>query len=232
MNTTYTPSFKVSERVAEISSRARQRGVSLFVALVALVLMTIAGFSLMRSVDTGNVIAGNMAFREVTVHSADLGIEAAAAYLNATVAPSPDGNLPNGCNVAASWELTLPPPPEGEQLGECRYFARIQPEYSNGVPKINWASGNIPTTAANGVAYQYVVERLCNPDTAVDVTLGQAAKNDIASERCATRVIQSGGSHKPGPPSVSPIVPVKYRVTVRVTGPRNSISTVQTIMER
>lgn len=215
------PPFKAFERAMAVRGRARQRGVSLFIALVALVLMTIAGFSLMRSVDTGNVIAGNMAFRDVTVHSADLGIETAAAYVNTTVAPSPDGNLPNGCVVATA-----------TALGTCRYTARVQAELANGVPRINWSSANIPAVAANGVTYQYVVERLCNPDAAVSVTLGQAAKNDIAKELCATRVIQSGGSHKPGAPPVSPIVPVKYRVTVRVTGPRNTVSTVQTILER
>lgn len=222
MITTFLSSPKALKRAVLSSSRHAQRGVSLFVALVALVLMTIAGFSLMRSVDTGNVIAGNMAFRDVTVHSADLGIEAAATYLNGTIAPAPDANLPAGCVAATT-----------TTLGTCRYTARIQSEFANGVPRVDWTSNNIPTTAANGVSYQYVVERLCNPDAAVDVTLGQAAKNDTAKERCATQVIpKGGGSNKPGPPSVSKIVPVKYRVTVRVTGPRNSISTIQAIMER
>jgi len=206
----------------------KQRGASLFIALVALVLMTIAGFSLMRSVDTGNVIAGNMAFREVTVLAADLGIEAAAAYLNATVAPAPDANLPGGCVVASIATNTR---------GTCRYSARALPEDDDGIPFVDWTStGNILETNTNGLTYQFVVERLCNPDTTVNVNVGQAAKYGDAKNRCASSVLDEGKSASGGTAygggSVSKITPIHYRVTVRTRGPRNTVSFVQTLMVR
>lgn len=207
---------------------ARQRGVSLLIALIALVLMTIAGFSLMRSVDTGNVIAGNMAFREVTVHAADLGIEAAATYLNATVAPDPDDNLPSGCAVASTSTSTR---------GTCRYAARTLPEDDDGIPFVDWSStANIPETTINGVTYQFVVERLCNPDTAVSVDVGQAAKYSSTKNICTSSVLDDGksasGGSAYGGGAVSRITPIHYRVTVRTRGPRNTVSFVQTLMLR
>jgi type IV pilus assembly protein PilX len=55
----------------------RQRGVVLLIALIVLVVMTLAGIGMMRSVDTGTVVAGNLAFRQSTMQAADLGINTA-----------------------------------------------------------------------------------------------------------------------------------------------------------
>ena len=213
-------------RMHSASDGRTQRGASLVIALIALVLMTIAGFSLMRSVDTGNVIAGNMAFKEVTVHASDLGIEAAAAYINETVKPAPDENLPAGCTVAE--------PPE---KGNCRYSARELPEDDKGIPFVDWTdTESIPETAANGVTYQYVVERLCNPDTAVTATTGQAPKYLQVLDKCATSILDPGksdsGGSAYGKNDASKITPIHYRVTVRTRGPRNTVSFVQALLLR
>ena len=42
----------------------RQRGVVLFIALIAMVVLSLAGVALIRSVDTTGSVAGNIAFRE------------------------------------------------------------------------------------------------------------------------------------------------------------------------
>ena len=60
---------------------ARQRGAVLFISLIVLVAMTLAGIALMRSVDTGNLIAGNLAFRNAATNAADGGLEAARGWL-------------------------------------------------------------------------------------------------------------------------------------------------------
>ena len=43
------------------SCRSGQSGVVLFIALIVLVAMTLAGIAIMRSVDTGVAISGNVA---------------------------------------------------------------------------------------------------------------------------------------------------------------------------
>lgn len=219
------PSVSLS-RTINMPNISRQRGASLFFAIVALVLMTTAGLALMRSVDTGNIIAGNMAFRESTVSATDTGVENAVTYLNSIAAPATfasDANLPGGCTVGTA---TVP--------GNCLYAARVQPEDEDGLPLIDWSHSNIPVTTINGNDVQYVIERLCNPDTTVPVVLTQAPKNEDAKSVCGTEVTVDGGSSKApsGGGGVSKVVEIMYLVTVRVKGPRNTISTVQTILAR
>ena len=63
-----------------------QRGVILFIALIVLVAMSLAGIALMRSVDTNVLIAGNLAFRQGATLAADRGIEDAKNWLAANAA--------------------------------------------------------------------------------------------------------------------------------------------------
>lgn len=228
----------------------RQQGVSLFIALVTLVIITLAGIALVRSVDTGVLVAANVSFKEVTHALTSVGVEQANNYLSATVvsAASPGNqNLPAGCANAVS----------ATNLGDCRYYARIQAREdipttsasqivgdpnppADMVPQINWASANIPPTYLDGnlnvvvapsvYEIRYVIERLCSPTTAV--TLNYPARNTPATQdNCHTDTMVPQGSNKGGgvtPPS--DLVQVKYRITVRATGPRNATSIAQTIV--
>jgi type IV pilus assembly protein PilX len=67
-----------------------QRGVVLLIALIMLVAMTLAGIGMMRSVDTGSVIAGNLAFKQATLNASDAGT---IAGFNALVAVANSNNL-------------------------------------------------------------------------------------------------------------------------------------------
>ena len=60
-----------------------QRGVILLIALIMLVAMTLAAIGMIRSVDTGSVIAGNMAFKQATLNASDAGTNAAFSALMA-----------------------------------------------------------------------------------------------------------------------------------------------------
>ena len=53
-------------RHASSAVPCRQRGVVLFVALIAMVVMSLAGVALIRAVDTTGSVAGNIAFREAS----------------------------------------------------------------------------------------------------------------------------------------------------------------------
>ncbi len=58
-----------------------QQGAALFIALVALASMTLAGIALVRSVDTSNLIAGNFAFRQAALQASDIGSEQAIDHI-------------------------------------------------------------------------------------------------------------------------------------------------------
>ena len=211
--------------------------------MVTLVIISLAGIALVRSVDTGVLVAGNVAFKEATHSVTSVGIEEATRYLSSTVStanPS-NSNLPNAC-ANAGGTATAP-------TGTCRYFARTQLADSDGVPLIDWTSTNIPalyldgsyavvgTAAASTYEVKYVIERLCTADTNVSVALiTYPAQLGPTADRCFTDTVDPQGSQKGGVSiggSSSDdfvLVAVKYRVTVRATGPRNSVSIAQGII--
>src|SRR5437879_8142407 len=78
--------------------RRRQRGVTLFIALIVLVAMTMAAVAMMRPVDTATVVAGNIGFRQSAGNAADQGVQAAYAWLGANVggAGVSSDNAPSG----------------------------------------------------------------------------------------------------------------------------------------
>lgn len=182
------------------SPRRAQGGVSLIIALIALLALTFAGLALIRTADTSNVIAGNLSFREATVQATDVGVETAFTALGNIVATSPDANAPAGCAV-----------------GACNYYATMQAVNAAGVPSvIDWTA--VPsTTVATSYAVQYVIDRLCNGPTPV---------TDVA-EKCMNVAGTSVGSKKAGAVSFTSASQVYYRAVVRVAGPRNAVSMVQ-----
>lgn len=195
---TYRPTYPMALAL-------KQRGAALFIALIALVSMTMAGIALVRSVDTSNLIAGNLAFRQAALHASDVGIETAVDALGTIVASSLDANYPSGCSA-----------------GACKYYPILQATDSKGVPTvISWAS--VPSTAINtDYKVKYVIDRLCQ---------GPAPVTDIAG-KCYADAKTGGGTKKAGGVVFSGTQSVYYRVTVRVEGPRNTTSMVQAILSR
>lgn len=182
----------------------KQQGAALFIALIALVSMTLAGIAMVRSVDTNNLISGNLAFRESALHTTDIGIETAVNALATIVTTSLNANYPSGCTSG------------------CSYYALMQATDSRGVPTIiNWA--NVPNTTVNtDYSVQYVIDRLCTGTLPVTNVTGNCYSNTPTSG--------GGGSKKSSSTSFTSATLVYYRVTVRVTGPRNTTSMVQAIV--
>ena len=186
----------------------KQKGLVLFVALIAMVAMLLAGIALMRSTDTANVLAGNFAFKESSLQAADLGMDMAFAALP-TLATT--GNVPV----------------------QNQYFTVMQPVNAAGVPNgINWQ--NVPKTPVpnTGNSVQYVIERMCQ-GTPTDTTNGPVPTNitDIA-QYCVTVPTQSlhAGSMSVGDATFTGSGTVYYRTTVLVTGPRGATSMVQGVI--
>ena len=127
------------------ATRRAQRGVVLFIALIVLVAMTLAGLGMMRSVDTNNLIAGNLAFKAAAASAGDAALEASRTWL---MAKTP-GQL------------------ETDQGG---YFANWQPSFD---PKtFDWlASSTLLGADSNGNTIYYVAHRMCNESAkSIDAT--------------------------------------------------------------
>lgn len=239
----------VTPNFACIPGRASriQRGASLLIALIALIIVSLAGLGLIRSVDTASLISGNYAFKSSTQSMTDLAVEEARAYLETlvTAASAANANLPAGCTASIS----------ANSLGNCRYYARQQNEDGvTGTPFIDWANGNIPkysttnpppggwpanVTPPTGYEIQFVIERLCNANTAVTVDQGIAptylkSKNSCLNVFRDPSMVNTGsgriGSAISGDDLL--LTSLVYRVTVRIVGPRNTITITQVQLQR
>lgn len=192
-----------------------QRGVVLFIALIVLVAMTLAGIALMRSVDTGTLIAANLAFRQNATYVGDIGVEAARNWL-----------LTNG---AGNTLYTDQP----GITGGGGYWSTMQTGVDllgtdPAVPDFQWtdaASVDVTTPAPpNGYSLRYVIHRLC--DAAGD----PAGVNCVRSTGTSSSASSTKGAAAYGTYAITAPTSAYYRITVRVVGPRNSVSYVQAMV--
>jgi type IV pilus assembly protein PilX len=194
----------------------REEGVVLMIALIVLVAMTLAGLGIIRSIDTGTMVAGNIGFRQSAVATADSGIEAARAWL-----------------IANSTTLDADNPAAG-------YYSTRQDNLdltgnltSGGSDGVNWG-GSDPTQTvtafddgtpdSTGNHVYYLIHRLCSVPGSIN----------LSTQSCATSTQNGIGSSQDAPDYSSYGLKDKnqiyYRVTSRVDGPKNTVSYVQAVI--
>ena len=193
----------------------RERGVIVFIALIVLVAMTLAALSLLRATDTGNVIAGNLAFKQGATNVADFGME--AVYRQLLAADGLGTGALNNDNAFPGYHSSSPGQPE--------------PNYSN--PTWFQANGACLVAGcapdANGNVTYYVVHRMCTePNTAYNGS--QLGVPNQCATLTATGGASTGGSMQVGSHDFQPNPQLYYRLTALVIGPRNTQSVVQSML--
>ena len=208
-----------------------QRGVALFITLIMLIAMTVAALSLVRIVDSGNIIAGNLAFRQAALQSTDYGIEAARLKLVDVTSSLTSANQSYGwgdetCDDSAA------------KKDGCQYIPVMMDTDDEGAPKIDWDKltnifkddTSISGTALSSYQVKYFIDRLCNVALADGKNLTEA---DMPEKCMAIVQIDEGanladsGGQKSRPFDTNSAY---YRVTVRAEGPRGTATNVQVIM--
>ena len=198
--------------------RGAQRGVVLFISLIVLVAMTLAGIALFRQVGTGVIIAGNLAFKENATSVADLGIEYARTWLMDTKNAGVDTNIDLANRYCAGWQANFDPTTYNwtEPTGDCA---------AN--------KGSFLATANDGTGNEvrYIVHRMCKYIGSLNKPY---APNDTLAQECVILgAAGAGGSKGGGAYGVLPLANTQqpyFRITVRVAGPRNTVSYVQAMM--
>ena len=180
----------------------KQRGVVLFIALIVLVAMSLAGIGMLRSVDTGNLIAGNLAFKQATLNASDLGLETGYQWLLTQAGTTAlDANI-----VASGYNAN---PPANDATLDWTDIA-------------NWAGSVVMATDAAGNTTRYIIHRLC---PAVGPVTGQVCAISTTSGTAA------GGSSSVGSTVFTSTNSVYYRIMARVDGPRNTSSITEAHMQ-
>jgi Tfp pilus assembly protein PilX len=186
----------------------RERGVVLMVALIVLVAMTLAGIALMRSVDTTTMIAGNLAFQQSATNSGDIGTETAVAWLQTNNTTFLHANQVGQGYMASRQD------PGSTQTWDSFWTSVLLP------------AGQVvtlPQDATTGNTVSYTIQRMCN-------TVGDPTAPTVDCAVPQTTGSSAGGSKGAGVVALLYNSAIYYRVTVRIAGPRNTVSYVQTIV--
>lgn len=193
---------------------SKQQGVVLIISLIALVAISLAGLALMRTVDTSNVISGNVAFNEAAQQLSDVGAEDAYLKINGLLDPA-------GC------QKTLANCPKNAAGNSYFYpnVAPIDPESKLPAPAggIVWSDPlavALPGEATASYSVRYMVERMCgnaitgNTASPGDNTADFTVDPTFAKCRATPMYPDAAGA--------TDIGNLYYRVTVQVSGPRNT----------
>jgi Tfp pilus assembly protein PilX len=178
----------------------RQRGAVLLIALVVLVAMTLSALALIRSVNTTNLLAGNLAFRESALLDAERATQYAIGWLQHNAA-----NLETDDGYRYLTRIGIREDGRGEP------YCRLSENYSDPC--------TAPTEAdrdAAGNMVRYVIHRLCNDDAGEDCA------------KPTEKPPGEGSGIPPSPPEEHP--DFYYRITARVGGPRNTVVQTEAIV--
>jgi Tfp pilus assembly protein PilX len=172
------------------------------VVLIALIAMLISVIALSRSMDTHQLVAGNLAFRNATVHSSDAGVRGAVQWLQ---------SVANGVTLNSN------------APGLGYYAVIIEPNWDD---ETLWGQCGGCTLAADaaGNRVQWMVHRMCSAQGSANGS-GNSCSLLAANSPGAT-----GGSYSSDATNFTGVAKNYYRVTVRVLGPRNTSTLVQTFV--
>lgn len=193
-----------------------QSGMALIIALIVLVAMSLAGIALVRSIDTSVLIAGNLAFRQGATTAGDAGVEAARKWVLSNVTTLINDNAAQGYYSIRKTGLdltgNLTPADKADDVGWDETGE-------------NRAKCLSPDNAGNTVCY--IIHRLCDATGAINSTgcsvkLTARTGNSFGARR-QMETYQPGGWGEAATQTY-------YRITVRIQGPRNNTSFIQTFM--
>lgn len=201
---------------------SQQHGLVLLLALIALVIMTLAAIAMVRSVSSSNIIAGNLAFQQAATASADQGVETAVVWLEnnnsqtstatGAACTAGTGNWVLSCNQAARGYFAARTDPSASQSWQDFWTALVN---GGGTPVTLPAD-----TAGNTVSY--FIQRMCS----------SVGDYNSGSNSCSISpaAVDCGTSHKAGGQNLNCPTQIYYRITVRVDGPRNTSSYTQAMV--
>ena len=205
-----------------VATPGKQRGIVLFVALIAMVVMSLAAVALIHSVDTGTSIAGNLATKQSTLGPINYAVERATDALFQGGAGS----------IADPFNHDLP----------RNYYANIQAgEKPNGVPSILYGPLASLTYPVSFQVYsdpspqplyhvRWVIERVCLGSAPAPGPFVGNPLSTIGLQACDLLVpkVATAGTAMEEQTNILP-APL-YRVTIRVDGPSNSITYAQAML--
>lgn len=209
-----------------------QQGLSLIVVLLALVTLAFASVALIRSIDTGSLIMGNLSFKKTATTSSDQAADAAITWIQSNLAGVKlyTDSTTNGYSATSLNNLDL--------TGNSA---------SNSRPQIDWANNKCggctgktcsacvaPSDAIqtdDGFTHRYLIARMCFCEGDPNGTCAGTTTSNTCSYPLGTA---AGTSPKKDTPDYSEPIPLTgtgtpyFRIIVRTEGPRSTATVTET----
>ena len=192
----------------------KQQGIVLVIALIALAAISLAGVALMRSVDTSNVVSGNIAFNEAAIQMADIGAEQAYTKIMGNLSSNPLAcqYVAANCPVNNAGQAYLFP-----NVSAINATTRL-PTPTGGLAWSDPLLQTLPGDTTSSYSVHYVIERMCG-----QLVTGVAADNTANLQVPATFAqCKAVPIYDANGIVVAGLGKLFYRITVEVTGPRNT----------
>lgn len=216
-------------------SQSSQRGISLLFALLALVAMLLAAVALVRSVDSGALVLGNLGFKQDATSASDRAAEIARTALLGSgldlnvdqpsigyYATSQDNLDPTGRITSATTPLAV------VNWGDSDSCACLStsPATCSSCSRQPSAAQTLNSGGVS-VSARWLITRLCPSTGAVSATNACAKPASLALSQAAARgEVRVGSEGRPAQTATTPY----YRIIVRTVGGRGTVSFTETIL--
>ena len=216
-------------RKPSLIRRAAARGASLIFALMTLAVLSLGAVALVRTVDIGALILGNLNFKQDATTASALATQQALAFLDAGLTGGAmDADVPASGYYANSQEKL---DPTGRLTSEANKLALVDWDRDGKCAYAKagtFSACNVlasPEVTVNGNRARWVITRMCKKSEMISPT-NPCSKPSKASESDAVErgEISSGGRLK------TTVTSPYYRVIVRTEGARNTVSFTETIV--
>lgn len=204
----------------------KQQGVSLLFALIALISLAFAALGLVRLVDTGSLVIGNIGFKQDATAGSDLVANEALTWLAAKNTGTTLDNDDAANGYFASSLDVLDPTGNGT-FGNARVLVDWNGDdcaYAVDGTYANCIKPSAATTYGTNTG-RWVITRLCKTAGAPDAGNGCSVPLTKVSTETGGGEIKYGGGVRFTPASGGPF----YRIIVRNVGARGTVSFTETI---
>jgi len=198
---------------------ARERGVILLFALIALVLMLIGTAALVRSGGNSLFAAGNFGFKRDLTNQAERAMAAVLTEVQGTGALATEA-VRQSSDTARNYSAVLLHNPQGIPT------ALLGDNLTDPVLGVVGVASNDIVLTDLGVKVRYVVDRMCTATGAADASRCTVADDKVPMGASNSELLNPMDGSSAGASGVSP--QVVYRLSIRVTGPRGTQSFFQT----
>lgn len=209
----------------------KQRGISLIVVLIALLIIGFAAVALLRSSDTSTLTIGNLAFKKTALAAGDAGTEAAIAWLGAKSLSvdlyQDDDTAGYYSTTAAACDLTGTRTP-GDASDDVNWKGDEKHANCNMIGETVAAGGDVP----DGYTVRYVINRMCNAPG----DPGEVFAADLVTPMLCSSIgagVSEGSTRGTGSYGNTPLAgetQTYYRITTRIEGPRNTVRYIQVLV--